>query len=232
MLDIKFIRENPDLVRAAIKNKKRKDIDLDEIIRLADVRKSVQQKLSELNRKKNEAAAVRDIEAGKRVKEETQAIEAQAAAAEKELVKLLVELPNIPSPDTPVGQDESENKVVRTWGEIPRFSFQPKEHFELGKSLDLIETEKAADVSGARFAYLKGDLVLMQFGLISLALSVLGSRETLKAIADEAGVAVDPKPFVPVIPPVMMRSQVMNRMARLHPVDERYHFQKNHLLLL
>ena len=82
MLDIKFIRENPDLVRAAIKNKKRKDIDLDEIIRLADVRKSVQQKLSELNRKKNEAAAARDIEAGKRVKEETQAVEERAAAAE------------------------------------------------------------------------------------------------------------------------------------------------------
>ena len=232
MLDIKFIRENPEVVRAAIKNKKRKDIDINELLRLADVRKTTQQELGELNRRKNEAAAARNIEEGKNVKEELQTVEEKASQAEKDLVKLLVELPNIPSPDTPIGPDESGNKVVRQWGEVPRFSFQPKEHAELGRALGLIDTEKAADISGSRFAYLKGDLVLMQFGLISLALSILGSREKLESIAKEAGISIDAKPFVPVLPPVMMRSQVMNRMARLHPIDERYYFEKDDLVFV
>ena len=232
MLDIKFIRENPEVVRAAIKNKKRKDIDINELLRLADVRKTTQQELGELNRRKNEAAAARNIEEGKNVKEELQTVEEKASQAEKDLVKLLVELPNIPSPDTPIGPDESGNKVVRQWGEAPQFSFQPKEHAELGRALGLIDTEKAADISGSRFAYLKGDLVLMQFGLISLALSILGSREKLESIAKEAGISIDAKPFVPVLPPVMMRSQVMNRMARLHPIDERYYFEKDDLVFV
>ncbi len=232
MLDIKFIRENPDLVRAAIHNKNRKDIDLDALLRFADERKEAQQALSNLNRRKNEAAAARDIETGRRIKDELVVAEERASHAEKELVKLMVELPNIPSPDTPVGQDESGNKVLRQWGDIPQFSFAPKEHWELGKELSLIDTEKAADISGSRFAYIKGDLVLMQFGLLSLAYSILGSEEKLKRIAEEAGLSVDTKPFTPILPPVMMRSQVMHRMARLHPIEERYYFEKDDIVFV
>lgn len=231
MLDIQFIRENPDIVRAALKNKNR-EVDLDRALALADERKKIAGEITDINRKRNEAQAARDAEAGKRLKDELKAAEEKYQTLEKELVPLLIKIPNIPSADTPVGPDESGNHVLREWGEKPAFTFEPKAHWDLGKSLGLIDSEKAAEVSGARFTYLKGDLALMQFALIQLALKVMTSRDTLQKIATDAGLSVDPKPFVPVVPPVMMRSQVMNRMARLDPIDERYYFEKDDLVFV
>ncbi len=232
MLDLQFIRDNQDLVRAAMKNKNRDGIDLDRIVELAEERKKAAGDVSNINRKRKEAQSSRDVEAGKRLKDELQAAEEKYRALEKELVALLVKLPNIPSPDTPIGPDESGNKVVRQWGEKPHFSFEPKAHWELGRALGIIDSERAAEVSGARFTYLKGDLALMQFALLSFALKVLTSEEELKKVAEEAGLTVDTRPFVPVVPPVMMRSKVMNRMARLDPIDERFYFEKDDLVLV
>src|SRR5688572_12424185 len=116
MLDITFIRENPDIVRAAIKNKNREGIDLDRILELADQRKSYATEISEINRRRGEAQAARDIEGGKRLKEELKTAEENYGNLEKELVSLLVKIPNIPSADTPVGPDESGNKIIRQWG--------------------------------------------------------------------------------------------------------------------
>ena len=229
MLDITFIRENPDIVRAALKNKNREGVDLDRVLQLAEERKSLAGEVAELNRKRKEAADARDAEAGKRLKIELAALEEKHATIEKELVALLIKIPNIPSADTPVGPDESGNAVLRQWGEKPSFDFTPKEHFELGTALGVIDSEKAGEVSGARFTYIKGDLALMQFALIQLAMQALTSREELQKIAQEWNVSVDSKPFIPVVPPVMMRSQVMNRMARLDPIDERYYFEKDDL---
>lgn len=231
MLDIQFIRENVDLVRAALKNKNR-EVDIDRALVLADERKKLAGEVTEINRKRNEAAAARDAEAGKRLKDELKSAEEKYQTLEKELVSLLIKIPNIPSADTPIAPDESGNQVLREWGEKPAFTFEPKAHWDLGKSLGLIDSEKAADVSGARFTYLKGDLALMQFALIQFAMSVMTSRETLQKIAQDAGLTVDPKPFIPVVPPVLMRSQVMNRMARLDPIDERYYFEKDDLVFV
>jgi len=232
MLDITFIRENPELVRAAIKNKNREGIDLDKILALADERKVLAGKLADANRGRNEAASNRDAEAGKKSKEEAKALEEQYQTLEKELLALLIQIPNIPSVDTPVGPDESGNKVLRQWGEIPKFDFEPKAHWDIGRELGIIDSEKAADISGARFTYLKGDLALMQFALLQFALGVLTSRETLAAIAKKSNVSIDPKPFIPVIPPVFMHSQVMNRMARLNPIEDRFYFEKDDLVLI
>lgn len=231
MLDIKFIRENPEIVRAALKNKNR-EVDLDRLLSLADSRKEAAQLVSDLNRKKNEAAAARDIEAGRAVKEELKAAEDAHQELERELLKLLTKIPNIPSPDTPVGPDESGNKVVRTWGEKPTFPFEAKAHWDLGPALGIINTEKAGEISGARFTYLMGDLVKLQFGLIQHVFATLSSKEKLEKIAQEAGIEIDTKPFIPVLPPVMMRSTVMNRMARLDPIDERYYFEKDDIVLV
>lgn len=231
MLDIKFIRENPDIVRAALKNKNR-EVDLDRVLVLADERKEAATLVSDLNRKKNEAAAARDIEAGKAVKDELKAVEERHQELEKELLKLLTKIPNIPSPDTPIGPDESGNKVLRTWGEKTQFSFEPKAHWDIGPALGVINTEKAGDISGARFSYLMGDLVKLQFALIQHTFATLTSREKLEAIAKEANLDVDPKPFVPVLPPVLMRSSVMNRMARLDPIEDRYYFEKDDLVFV
>lgn len=231
MLDLQFIRENPDIVRAAVKNKNKEEVDLDRVIALGDERKKLAGDITEINRRRGVAQAARDGEAGKRLKDELKAAEEKYAETEKELVSLLVKIPNIPSADTPVGPDESGNQVVRQWGEKPQFAFEPKAHWDLGKELGLIDNEKAADVSGARFTYLKGDLALMQFALIQLAMSVVTSRETLKSIIEKAGLNVSDKPFIPVVPPVMMRPQVMNRMARLEPREERYVFDEDTVLV-
>lgn len=232
MLDITFIRENPDIVRAAIKNKKRDDIDLDRILKLAEERKKLSGEISELNHKRKSSAEARDVEVGKKLKSELAALEARYQTMEKELVSLLIKVPNIPSADTPVGLDESGNKVLRQWGEKPSFSFTPKDHAEIGKELGIIDSEKAVAVSGARFTYLKGDLALLQFALIQFAFSVLTSRQELQKILGASTLAADPKPFVPVIPPVFMRPQVMNRMARLDPIEDRFFFEKDDLILI
>lgn len=243
MLDITFIRENPDIVRAAIKNKNREGVDLDVVLRLADERKALAARISELNQHKNANAkkfspTLSDIEKqavlaeGARIKDETAKVEEQYQALEKELVALLIQIPNIPSADTPVGPDESGNKVVRQWGQKREFSFAPKAHWDIGKELGIIDTEKAAEVSGARFTYLKGDLALMQQALIQFTYSLLTSREKLEEIIKKAGINVDPKPFVPMVVPLMMRSSVMKRMSRLDPIDERYYFEKDDLVFI
>ncbi|MFA5876859.1 MAG: serine--tRNA ligase [Candidatus Paceibacterota bacterium] len=233
MLDIKFIQDNPDIVRAAIVNKKGKPVDIDEVLKLHEERKGVKQRIEEVNRKRNEAAATRDIETGKLLKEELQALEARHGALEKDLVTLLLKIPNIPSPDTPIGASEDENVVLREVGEKRSFGpFSPRQHFEIGSDLGIINSEKAGVVSGARFAYLMGDLALMQFGLLNLAMKVLTDEDILKGVIERAGLKVSSKPFIPVIPPYMVRSAVMNRMARLDPIDERYYFEKDDEVLI
>ncbi|HXK38953.1 serine--tRNA ligase [Candidatus Kaiserbacteria bacterium RIFCSPHIGHO2_01_FULL_50_13] len=231
MLDIKFIRENRDIVEKAIRDKKTEPIDLDKVIQLYEERKALRTKLDEVNAARNKAAKEQNHADGKRLKEEAGEFEIKLPNLEKELVTLVSKIPNVPSADTPVG-DESVNKIIRTWGEPKKFPFEPKAHWDLGKDLDIIDSEKAAEVSGARFAYLKGDLALMQFALIGLAFKTLGDVETLSSIAADAGTSVTITPFVPVVPPVLMRTAVMNRMARLHPMDERYVFEKDDLVLV
>ncbi len=232
MLDIAFIRENPDIVRAAIKNKNREGIDLDRILVLADERKKNATDISEINQKRNQAQEARDAEAGKRLKEELRVAEEKHQATEKELVSLLIKIPNIPSADTPIGPDESGNVVIRQWGEKPQFPFTPKAHWDLGKNLGIIDNEKAAEVSGARFVYLKGDMALLEMAMMRFGFDTLISEETLKKIIEGAGLTVSSKPFIPVIPPILMRSQVMNRMARLDPIDERYYFEKDDMVFI
>lgn len=233
MLDIKFIIDNKDIVLKAIHDKQTEPVDVDRLIALYEERKKIRTELDTLNAARNKAAKEQHIEEGKRLKEEAAGLEAKLPDIEKELVALLSKIPNVPSADTPVGTDESANKILRSWGEPRTFSFDPKAHWDIGKALGIIDSEKAAEVSGSRFTYLKGDLVLMQFALMQFAFDTLTDRDTLAVIAEEAGLlAPDTTPFVPVLPPVFMRTAVMNRMARLHPMDERYVFEKDELVLV
>lgn len=241
MLDIHFIRENPDLVKAGAA-KKKAVVDIDRLLALDDERKLLRQKLDDMRAEQNRASQriaraegeekEKLLESMKHVKEGMQELDTKYTAVNEEWTKILLSIPNLPSPDTPEGPDESANVVVRQWGEKPVFTFTPKPHWELGKDLGLIDSEKASEVSGSRFTYIIGDLALMQFALIDLVMKTLTNRETIKAIMAKAGLDLDPKPFVPVLPPVMMRANVMGRMARLQPIDERYYFEKDDLVLV
>lgn len=231
MLDIKFIKENKEIVQTACCNKNR-DVNIDALLSLHEKKKELRTKLDELNQKRNTAQQNRDIELGAKLKAESESLEAEFKEADKVFMALMLKVPNIPSPDTPVGKDENENKVIRTWGEKPNFSFTPKEHFELGADLDILDTETATEVAGSRFGYLKGDLALMQFALLQFCLETLTNKEMLESIAKEANVTLDVGAFIPVIPPVFVRPAVQNRMARFLTPEEHYMFPADDLMLI
>jgi seryl-tRNA synthetase len=242
MLDIKFIRENKDVVQAGAK-KKRVEIDIEKLITLDDERlkqlKEVEELRSEVNRVSNDIARDQDpalkiqlIEEMRAVKDDIKAKEEKLKATIEEWQKLMLKIPNIPSVDTPEGPDESGNQVIRSWGEKPQFSFTPKEHYELGKALGIIDTETAAEVAGSRYSYLKGDLVLMQFALIQVCWEILTNEEILKKIAKESNISIDISKFIPVLPPVFVRPLVQLKMARLMTPEEHYMFPNDDLMLI
>ncbi|MDE2030894.1 MAG: serine--tRNA ligase [Patescibacteria group bacterium] len=242
MLDIKFIRENKDIVKAGIK-KKNANVDIDELLKLDEKRLSIMASSeilrSEQNRMNNSIAAEKDFNTRQQMINEMKIVKDEFKEKEEELQKiiaqwqaLMLKIPNIPSVDTPEGPDETGNQVIRQWGEKPEFSFTPKEHFELGKNLGVIDTETAAEVASSRFSYLKGDLVLLQFALIQMCLEILTNQETLSKIAQEAGLSVNTKEFIPVIPPVFIRPLVQIKMARYLTPDDHYIFPNDDLMLI
>jgi seryl-tRNA synthetase len=231
MLDIKYIRENPDKVRKACADKK-VAADIDAILKLDADRKAVVAQVEDINRQRNEAAKAKDIEKGKSLKVDASAAEAKLAEIDAALQPLLLVLPNIPSDDTPVGPDESGNVIIRTVGEKPSFAFPVRDHAEIGKLWGMIDNDLGATVAGARFTYLMGDLVLLQYALVQYVFSLLTNREALAAIIEKAGLSVAATPFVPVVPPLMIRPEVFARMARLEPRDERYHIPSDDLYLI
>ncbi|MCB9807003.1 hypothetical protein H6768_03895 [Candidatus Peribacteria bacterium] len=211
MLSLQFIRENPDIVRAAIKNKST-NIDFDAFLVLDTKKKKLQFEVETLRTRRNELSqqiqkrsileeVIKDdkiaknelsgneysaeekrivmINEAKSLKETLQNLEKEYEEIETEHSALLKKIPNIPTDDTPIGHTEEENVVVREWGKIPEFSFKPRDHAEIAALHGWIDKERAANVAGSRFAYLMGDLVMLQFALIQFVMNTLTSEETL-----------------------------------------------------
>src|SRR6266481_8849592 len=172
MLDIKFIRENPDLIKTVSKNKK-VNVDIDELLEVDSKRRKLIANIEALNQEKNEAAKTKDIQKGKMVKDNLSANEIEYKEVAEKFSELMYKLPNFYSKDTPIGKDESKNVVKKKVGEIPSFDFKPKEHWQLGEELGIIDTETASEVSGARFSYMKGGLALLEFAVIQFVLKTL-----------------------------------------------------------
>ena len=242
MLDIKFIKENKDIIKEGIA-KKNSTIDIDALLALDEKRLDIMSKTealrSEQNKMSNSIAVEKDattrqqmISEMKSVKDEFKEKEEELEVILKEWQALMLKIPNIPSVDTPIGPDDSGNKVIRQWGEKREFNFTPKEHYELGKALGVIDTETASEVASSRFAYLKGDLVLLQFALIQMCLEILTNEETLTKIASDAGLTITPKEFIPVVPPVFIRPLVQVKMARYMAPEDHYLFPNDDLMLI
>ncbi len=242
MLDIKFIRENKKIVQNGAK-KKYIDVDIDALIALDDKRlkelKEIEVLRTEINRVSNEIGRNQDsalktqlIKEMQVVKEDIKNKEEKLKTIMEEWQQMMLQVPNIPSVDTPEGPDESGNQVIRNWGEKPQFSFTPKEHFELGQALGVIDTKTAAEVASSRFSYLKGDLVLMQFALIQMCLEILTNTETLKKITEESNISIIHSKFIPIIPPVFIRPIVQVKMARYMKPQEHYMFPDDDLMLI
>jgi seryl-tRNA synthetase len=150
-------------------------------------------------------------------KERLKKIEDEIDEFEKNLEEKLSLVPNLKSPDVPLGKDENDNVVLRIWGEIPKFDFPPKDHVELGKIYDLIDIERAGKVAGSRFYYLKNSAVLLEFALINFAYDLL-----LK------------EGFIPIIPPVFIKEKYYRGMGRLNSLEknERYYLPQDDLYLV
>jgi len=166
------------------------------------------------------------------LKKEIQDLEERQKEILKDWAELLHNIPNPPSPEMPEGDSDEDNITLYKWGEKPEFDFKPKEHSELGKELDVIDVQKAAEVSGSRFYYMKGDLVLMQYALTQFAFETLGNSEIIKKILKEKNLEhLSTKPFVPMIPPVMVRNEVQHAIHRVFG-DQTYKIEKEDLNLV
>jgi seryl-tRNA synthetase len=245
MLDINYIKEHREFIIEVVKNKK-VELDIDYLLSIYEQRQNLLQEIESLRADKNivseqmklmstlsedEKKAL--IQKGKDIKDRLSQLDSDFVKVDGIYSELMYKVPNTYSDDTPIGLTEDENVVLRQVGEKPDFSFTPLEHWQLGKNLDLIDTEKSAEVSGARFAYLKGDLVLLQFALVQWVLSTLKDSNTIQNIIHKAGLGnLSYKAYTPVVPPVLMKAEVMKRMGRLDPIDDRYQTTEDGLMLV
>ncbi|RLC96420.1 MAG: serine--tRNA ligase [Chloroflexi bacterium] len=188
MLSIQLIRQNPDQVRQALE-KRRDSAPLDDILALDGQRRKLiteaetlraqqKQESKKFGQLKASGAQESAVELERlsmalaEMRERIKSLESEVEEIEGKLEDLLLRLPNIPDASVPVGQDETGNVVVRSWGELPRFGFPPRPHWELGESLDIIDFARGVKLSGSRFYLLKGAGALLQRALITFMLDL------------------------------------------------------------
>lgn len=229
MLDIRFIREKAALVSEKAKQKGY-EVDIEELLRLDEAKKALLQQIEQLRSQRNEQAnkikssqpTAEDIERGKQLKQQLSDLEAQLQPIDSKLEQLIKSVPNMPAEDVPVGSSESDNVVSKEWGEKPTFDFQPRTHWQIAENRGLIDKQRAAKVAGSRFAYIKGNLVRLQMALISFTLEQLGNEQVISQIVTNNNLAASTKPFVPLLPPAMIKTEIFEAMDRLDPADDRY----------
>ena len=239
MLDINYIRANRQKVEDAIHNKAY-EIDLDEILKLDDERKSLSQKIDTLRQERNSISAQMKngkpdkalIERGKSIKKELADYESKLAEIEPEYLAKLKTVPNVPEDDVPVGLSEDDNQVAEVIGEPTKFSFEPKNHYEIGQARGWIDKERAAKVTGARFAYIKGDMVKLQMAIVNFVMNSLSDEGVIKEIIKKNHLdGLSTKPFTLVLPPLMLRTEMYDAMDRLEPREDRYKIEGEELWL-
>ena len=209
MLDLKLIRENPNLLRQALENRQ-DSAPMDEILRLDMQRR---QKVGELDSLRQERKALskereKAQERGRALRVEIQNLEEEVRRLDEQLEELLLQVPNIPQPDVPVGNDESDNVAVRSWGEPKRPDFEPAPHWKLGEDLGIIDFDRGVKLSGTRFYVLKGLGARLQRALIAFMLDLHTTRHG----------------YQEVYPPFMVKSECMVGSSNLPKfADNLYH---------
>ena len=239
MLDINYIRANRQKVEDAIHNKAY-DIDLDEVLQLDDERKSLSQKIDSLRQERNQISAQMKngkpdqklISRGKELKSELSELESKLAEVEPSYLAKLKLIPNVPEDDVPVGLSEDDNEVAEVIGEPTKFTFEPKNHYEIGIARNWIDKERAAKVTGARFAYIKGDMVKLQMAIVNFVMNSLSNEGVIKEIIKKNKLTgLSSKPFTLVLPPLMLRTEMYDAMDRLEPREDRYKIDGEELWL-
>lgn len=238
MIDIQFVRDNPELVAQKSAQKGYKT-DVPALLQADTDRRKLLTKIENLRAERNEFSAglkktkptPEQIEQGKHLKDELAVLEQNLAPIEEQFAKLLRAIPNMPLEGVPVGLTEDENVVARTVGDIPKFDFTPKNHWEIVEPRDMLDKKRAAKVAGSRFGYIKGDLVRLQFAIVQFVFSTLGNREILQKLIDENGLTIPATPFTPVLPPAVLRTEPYVASARLNAAEVTYKLEDDDLWL-
>ncbi|MDO8495484.1 MAG: serine--tRNA ligase [bacterium] len=238
MLDIKFVRQNPEKVKEAVKNRQAK-ADVDKILALDTKQKTLLQEIEAGRAEQNKRSrggpkAPEELEELKKLKEKLKTLEEELKGIEAELQAGMYSLPNVPFEDVPVGKDETGNQVLREVGKKPKFSFAPLSHIELGEKLDWIDMEKGAKVSGSRFGYLKHEAPLLEFAIINFIMERLANKNYLAKVIKQNKLEADSRSFIPLIPPVMIKPEAFRAMGKLDPgqEEERYYLPNDDLFLI
>lgn len=215
MLDIQFIRENSKKVKKGIEAKHLDSKLVDVVLELDEERRRLLGKIEELRAKRNILSKKQDIKEGKEVKVKLQKLEPELIEIEKEYKEKLYQIPNPPADDVKTGKGESENEVVKKWGE--KKESPAKDYLELSEKLDIVDIKRAAKVSGSRFGYLKGDAALLELALVQFAMELLVKEG-----------------FTPIIPPSLIKKESMRGMGYLEHGGEEdmYVFEKDDLVLV
>ena len=238
MLDIQYIRENHKKVKQAASNKNI-SVDIDELLTLDQKRRELLQEIEKLRKARNETAAQMKngipapelIAEGRRIKQTLTELETVLGPIDDSFMELLKQVPNMPLDYVPVGATEDENVIEKTVGEKPSFAFEPKNHWEIAQAKGWLDKERAAKISGSRFAYLKGDLVLLQFAIVRYVMDQLSSEEVITKIVTDNKLSVPTSPFQPVIPPAAMKTEPYEATGRLKPKEITYKLTEDDLWL-
>ncbi|TSC75716.1 MAG: seryl-tRNA synthetase [Parcubacteria group bacterium Gr01-1014_30] len=214
MLDINFIRQNPQKVKEGAQKKGVK-VDIDLFLEVDKKKRGLLQKIEALRAEQNKLSR-EEIERAQKVKSEIKGLEPQLEKAEKELSSLILQVPNMPLDEVPVGRDERDNVVLRKVGKLPKFAFKPKDYLQVAEELDLIDVKRAAKISGSRFGILKREAALLEFALVNFAFETLLKEK-----------------FIPVIPPVMLKEEAAQGTGYFEATDrdEAYFLPKDNLFL-
>ncbi len=226
MLDLKLIRSDPERVKRALA-RRGADAQVDALLALDARRRellpdieSAQAQRKTLSKQIGEAKQAGEgaeelMATVQGLKERIETGKEELEKVDAELGKLVVALPNLPDPDAPDGLTEEDAVVLREVGTVPEFDFEPRDHLEIGTELGLIDMEAGARLSGSRFAYLKGDLVLLELALVRFAI------ELVRAEGHE-----------PVVPPVLVREEALEGTGFLPgDRDQIYEIPKDELFL-
>ncbi|MEX1014686.1 MAG: serine--tRNA ligase [Candidatus Paceibacterota bacterium] len=218
MLDINLIRENPEKVKEGIKKKNIDESLVDKFLEVDEEWRSQSTEFDNLKAEQNKiskkiSSGGKDddlIKQAKELKEKLSEISEKEKTLNEERMNILSQIPNIPSEKALVGKGEEDNKVIRTVGDKPKFDFEPKDYMEIGESLGIIDMKRAAEISGSRFSYLLGKAALLEFGLVQLAMETLVE-----------------KGFKPIVPPVMVKPEIMQKMGKGKFLEENDAFYVN-----
>ena len=239
MIDIRLVREQPEMVAQNARNKGY-DIDVNKLVALDGEKRVLQQRVDELREKRNHNATkmksggkpdLDTINEGKQLKSELAELEQQLSAIETEWFEQLRAIPNIALPTVPVGKTEDENVVIKEVGNKPEFTFEPKNHAEIAESKGWLDVQRAVKVAGSRFVYIKGDMARLEFALWQFGIETLTNQETLGKIARDNDLNVSDKPFTLVLPPAVAKTAVFEATGRLNKQEQTYKIEDEDLWL-